>query len=180
MAETQAPDPVVFSATFPVADLSFAAVLTARGLAELVFSTDERDKRTGWVERWEPHARIVYDVRPFQTLIAQLDAYFAGARPTFSIPLDLRGTAFQVQVWHALLAIPYGQVQTYGQLARTIGRPLAPRAVGAANGANPISILVPCHRLISSQGTLIKYGGGLAMKQRLLSLEGVRLANAAI
>lgn len=175
MVETQSSSPVVFCATFVIADLSFDAVSTECGLARLVFSTDERVARTGWIKRWEPQARIVYDMQPFQPLIAQLEAYFAGARPTFTIPLDLRGTAFQKEVWQALLHIPHGQVHTYGQLAEMIGRPLAVRAVGAANGANPISILVPCHRLISSQGRLISYGGGVAMKQRLLNLEGVRL-----
>ena len=175
MVEAQSSHPVVFFATFGIADLAFDAVLTEHGLARLVFSTDERVARTAWIKRWAPQARIVHDLQPFQPLIDQLDAYFAGTQPAFTIPLDLRGTPFQLQVWQALLQIPYGQTCTYGQLAHMLGRPQAARAVGAANGANPVSILVPCHRLVSSQGTLISYGGGVAMKQRLLSLEGVRL-----
>lgn len=177
MVASQSSNTVVFCATFDIADLAFDAVLTERGLARLVFSTDERVERAAWIERWEPRAEVVHDLQPFRALIAQLDAYFAGAQPGFTVPLDLRGTPFQKQVWQALLQIPYGQVHTYGRLAEMIGRPQAARAVGAANGANPISILVPCHRLISSQGTLISYGGGIAMKRRLLTLECVRLDN---
>jgi methylated-DNA-[protein]-cysteine S-methyltransferase len=101
----------------------------------------------------------------------ELGEYFAGKRKTFSIPLDMRGTSFQKEVWHALLAIPFGETRTYGQLAKQLGNPLAMRAVGAANGRNPISIIVPCHRVIGSSGKLTGFAGGLETKAHLLSLE---------
>ncbi len=105
-------------------------------------------------------------------LAEQLNAYFAGALRVWTVPLDLRGTPFQLRVWRAVLAIPYGEVRSYSEIATAIGQPRAVRAVGAANGANPIPILVPCHRLIGKDGSLIKYGGGLALKRRLIELEG--------
>jgi methylated-DNA-[protein]-cysteine S-methyltransferase len=104
----------------------------------------------------------------------QLTEYFAGTRREFDIPLALEGTEFQRAVWTALLDIPYGTTTTYGELARRIGRPSAVRAVGAANGANPIPVIVPCHRVIGSNGTLTGYGGGLPRKQQLLALEQQR------
>lgn len=101
----------------------------------------------------------------------QLSEYFAGKRKKFSIDLDLRGTGFQTRVWDALLAIPFGQTRTYGQLATELGNPNASRAVGAANGRNPISIIVPCHRVIGSSGKLTGFAGGLTSKSYLLDLE---------
>ena len=105
----------------------------------------------------------------------QLREYFAGKRRTFDIPLALQGTEFQLAVWNELLRVPYGDTITYAELARRIGRPSAIRAVGAANGANPIPVIVPCHRVIGSNGTLTGYGGGIERKQWLLALEGRRL-----
>jgi methylated-DNA-[protein]-cysteine S-methyltransferase len=107
----------------------------------------------------------------------QLDEYFAGKRKTFSIALDIRGTSFQKNVWEALLAIPFGETRSYGQLAKQLGNSKAMRAVGAANGRNPMSIIVPCHRVIGSSGKLTGFAGGLETKARLLSLEeqGTRL-----
>ena len=102
----------------------------------------------------------------------QLDEYFRGVRTCFELPIRLEGTPFQIATWSALLAIPYGQTSTYAQLAVRIGRPRAARAVGAANGQNPISIVVPCHRLIGTDGDLTGYGGGLDRKRSLLDLEG--------
>ncbi len=102
----------------------------------------------------------------------QLRAYFAGTLRDFDLPLDLRGTPFQLRVWHALEAIPYGETRSYLQIATGIGAEKAVRAVGAANGANPIPIVVPCHRVIGSGGKLVGYGGGLPLKKRLLTLEG--------
>jgi methylated-DNA-[protein]-cysteine S-methyltransferase len=105
----------------------------------------------------------------------QLTEYFSGTRRTFDVELALRGTPFQVAVWEELCRIPYGDTITYAELARRIGRPSAVRAVGAANGANPIPVIVPCHRVIGSNGTLTGYGGGIERKQFLLALEGRRL-----
>jgi methylated-DNA-[protein]-cysteine S-methyltransferase len=102
----------------------------------------------------------------------QLHAYFAGQLREFRIPLDLRGTDFQMRVWRQLQTIPFGETRSYLQIAAAIGSPRAVRAVGAANGANPIPIIVPCHRVIGASGKLVGYGGGLPMKKRLLALEG--------
>ena len=102
----------------------------------------------------------------------ELRAYFAGVLRVFRVPLDLEGTDFQLRVWHELLTIPYGETRSYAQIAEAIGRPKAVRAVGAANGSNPVAILVPCHRVIGSNGKLTGYGGGLPLKKRLLELEG--------
>jgi methylated-DNA-[protein]-cysteine S-methyltransferase len=101
----------------------------------------------------------------------QLREYFAGSRQMFDIPLDMRGTTFQKSVWEALLAIPFGETRSYGELAKQLGRPSASRAVGAANGRNPISIVVPCHRVIGSSGKLTGFAGGLEVKAYLLGLE---------
>ena len=102
----------------------------------------------------------------------ELEQYFDGTRREFSFPLDLRGTDFQLACWGALLAIPYGETRSYADIARAVGRPQGFRAVGMANNRNPIAIVVPCHRVIASDGTLCGYGGGLDVKRKLLELEG--------
>ncbi|WP_264193802.1 methylated-DNA--[protein]-cysteine S-methyltransferase [Methylobacillus caricis] len=104
----------------------------------------------------------------------QLQAYFAGKRTGFELSLEFNGTPFQKMVWHALLTIPYGETRTYRDIAIQIGHPAAMRAVGAANGRNPISIIAPCHRVIGASGALTGFAGGLQVKQQLLSLEGWR------
>jgi len=104
--------------------------------------------------------------------IRELAQYFSGQRREFSFPLDLRGTEFQLACWRALLAIPYGETRTYADIARAVGRPRGFRAVGMANNRNPVAIVVPCHRVIASDGTLCGYGGGLETKRKLLELEG--------
>lgn len=106
--------------------------------------------------------------------VEQLAAYFAGERRSFDLPIELRGTPFQRRVWAALREIPYGQTISYGQLAARIGQPTASRAVGLANGRNPISIVVPCHRVIGANGRLTGYGGGIERKRQLLDLERSR------
>ncbi len=110
--------------------------------------------------------------RPFAAAIGQLEAYFARRRRAFDLPLAPEGSEFQRNVWRALRAIPYGQTISYGELARRVGNPRAARAVGLANGANPLSIVVPCHRVIGANGALTGFGGGLAIKRALLALEG--------
>ena len=110
--------------------------------------------------------------RLMQPYLSELEEYFSGERREFSFPLDLRGTEFQLACWRALLAIPYGETRTYADIARAVGKPHAFRAVGMANNRNPIAIVVPCHRVIASDGTLCGYGGGLDVKRRLLELEG--------
>jgi methylated-DNA-[protein]-cysteine S-methyltransferase len=104
---------------------------------------------------------------------AELGEYFAGTRKTFSIPLRARGTVFQQGVWDALAEIPWGETRSYGDIARRIGNPKGVRAVGLANGRNPLPIVVPCHRVIGSDGSLTGYGGGLPIKVKLLALEGI-------
>lgn len=123
-----------------------------------------REEQEGFT--FESAARLM---RPY---VNELEEYFAGERRDFTFPLDLRGTDFQRSCWRALLAIPYGETRGYGDIARAVSKPNAFRAVGMANNRNPIAIVVPCHRVIASNGTLCGYGGGLDVKRRLLELEG--------
>jgi methylated-DNA-[protein]-cysteine S-methyltransferase len=119
----------------------------------------------GWIED--------FSVAPLSATMRQLTEYFEGARREFDLPLRLQGTAFQRRVWRQLTEIPYGQTWSYGQLAKRIDKPSASRAVGLANGRNPISILVPCHRVIGADGSLTGYGGGVERKRWLLCHEGL-------
>jgi O-6-methylguanine DNA methyltransferase len=123
-----------------------------------------REEKKGF--RFEPSPRAM------QLYISELEEYFRGERREFTFPLDLRGTDFQLACWRALLAIPYGETRTYADIARAVGKPNAFRAVGMANNRNPVAIVVPCHRVIASDGTLCGYGGGLDLKRKLLELEG--------
>ena len=123
-----------------------------------------RKGNKGFAFEDSPRAMVPY--------VSELNEYFAGGRREFTCPLDLRGTDFQVACWRSLLAIPYGETRTYADIARAVGKPSAFRAVGMANNRNPIAIVVPCHRVIASDGTLCGYGGGLDVKRRLLELEG--------
>jgi O-6-methylguanine DNA methyltransferase len=124
------------------------------------------DRARNKVIRFEESERAV---RPYAR---ELEEYFAGRRREFSFPLDLRGTEFQLTCWRALLQIPYGETRTYADIARAVGKPTGFRAVGMANNRNPVAIVVPCHRVIASDGTLCGYGGGLDVKRTLLELEG--------
>lgn len=121
---------------------------------------------------WEP------DDTAFSDAVDQLSAYFAGERTEFELKLEMVGTQFQRRVWEALLTIPYGETCSYGEIARQIGSPTASRAVGLANGHNPIGIIVPCHRVIGANGSLTGYGGGLDRKRALLALEKSRTTPA--
>ena len=111
--------------------------------------------------------------------VQQLREYFAGTRTRFELDLDFVGTEFQKQVWAALLTIPFGETRSYSEIARQIGNPSAVRAVGAANGKNPISIVAPCHRVIGASGKLTGFAGGLEAKERLLTLEGCEWSGAS-
>ncbi len=117
--------------------------------------------RAGWIA----------NERPFRKVVRQLQEYFAGGRRQFDVPLEPTGTPFQRAVWQELTLIPYGASTSYGEIARRIGHPLASRAVGRANGANPWPVIVPCHRVIGANRSLTGFGGGLAIKRRLLLLE---------
>lgn len=135
---------------------------------------EERLAGLGFREPSTPRA-VPASARRLQDLTAQLRGYFAGKLKTFDVPLAPRGTEFQLAVWNALLEIPYGDTISYAELASRIGKPSAMRAVGAANGANPIPVIIPCHRVIGANGSLTGYGGGIERKQWLLALEGRRL-----
>ncbi|MCW5625502.1 MAG: methylated-DNA--[protein]-cysteine S-methyltransferase [Burkholderiales bacterium] len=146
-------------------------------LGELLLTADGRNL-TGVHFVNEKHVPVIApdwqldpDLTVFDAVRAQLREYFAGGRTAFDLPLAPVGTPFQQSVWRALRAIPYGVTATYGEIARSLGQPTASRAVGAANGRNPISIVVPCHRVIGTDGTLTGYAGGLHRKQALLALE---------
>lgn len=112
--------------------------------------------------------------------ITQLDEYFKGSRRDFDLPLDLRGTEFQVAAWNALADIPYGRTASYGQQAASIGRPKAVRAIGGANGRNPVAIVLPCHRIVGADGSLTGFGGGIAVKKWLLDHEQSMLHNTTV
>ena len=119
-----------------------------------------------------PKVRAKEDDTWFAPLIQELGEYFCGKRKVFSVPVDLRGTDFQLSVWRKLQGIPYGKLRAYRQIARAVGKPGAARAVGQATGANPVPIVVPCHRVIGADGNLVGFGGGMSLKAMLLRLEG--------
>jgi methylated-DNA-[protein]-cysteine S-methyltransferase len=152
----------------PVGTLTLVA--GTAGLAAILWE-DDRPGRValGTMTEQPDHPVLVETGR-------QLRAYFAGERTEFDLPLDMAGSDFQKRVWAQLLAIPFGQTRTYGEIARAIGSPNAVRAVGAANGRNPLSIVAPCHRVIGSNGTLTGFAGGLEAKRYLLAHEGRELA----
>ena len=158
---------------------AFGVVFSQSGLARLTFPAVPFSVCEAWAARWLPGAAHAADRQPLATLAEELTAYLEGGLRKFSVSLELRGTPFQVAVWRALAAVEYGSVCSYASLAARIGRPMAVRAVGLANGSNPIPIIVPCHRVIGSDGTLTGYGGGLDLKERLLRLEGVALATTS-
>ncbi len=145
----------------PIGDLLVAG--DADGLEFLGFPTGKM--------RRDPEPDWIFNEGPFSETRRQLDEYFQGERQVFDLPLKLSGTEFQVQVLEELLRIPYGETTSYGDIAKRIGRPKAVRAVGAANGRNPLPIVVPCHRVIGSHGDLTGFGGGLDTKAALLRLE---------
>src|SRR5579864_6584745 len=150
------PDAVVLgTAATPMG--AFGAVFTSRGLACLSFPADSLQACQTWVRRWARDARVIDEHPALNALSAQLTAYLEGTLREFSVPLDLRGTPFQMDVWQALQEIPYGQVRSYGDVARAIGRANAVRAVGMANHDNPVPIIVPCHRVIGSNRQLTGY-----------------------
>ncbi len=153
----------------PIGALRLAS--TAAGLAYLELPHPSGRGLEGWLARCAPDARVVDAFAPNRIAAAQVIEYLEGKRTEFDLPLDLRGTPFQRAVWEALLAIPYGETRSYGDVARCVARPRAVRAVGAANGSNPVPLVVPCHRVIASGGKLGGYGGGLDLKGRLLAME---------
>jgi len=130
---------------------------------------------SGWLRGHAPEARVADDERATRSAREQVLEYLEGDRVRFELPLDLRATPFQHAVYEQLLAIPYGETRSYAEVARAAGKPAAVRATGAANGANPLALVVPCHRVIASGGGLGGYGGGLPLKRRLLAMESARV-----
>jgi methylated-DNA-[protein]-cysteine S-methyltransferase len=161
----------LYTTTFdsPVGPL-FCAVDEAGTVVRIEFGR-RRSRRPPEADLAAAGHRLVEDRERTRPLREQLDEYFAGRRRRFDLPLAPAGTPFQRQVWEALAAIPYGETRTYGEVARSLGRPDASRAVGAANGANPLPIVIPCHRVVGSDGSLTGFGGGLETKSALLELE---------
>lgn len=151
----------LFRTPSPVGPLSLIA--SEKGLVRLEFE--------GRVMRLDTKIQLRECKEALAPYLRELDEYFAGERREFSMPLDLHGTSFQLACWQALLDIPYGETRSYAEIARSIGHPQAFRAVGMSNNRNPIAIVVPCHRVIASGGSLCGYGGGLNVKRMLLDLE---------
>ena len=154
----------VYSRSIPSPVGTLTAVATDAGLRAVLWPGDER-------VGFDPEPVESVDHPVLDAVAEQLAQYFAGDRVDFDVPLDLRGTDFQLAVWQALAEIPFGQTSTYGDQAERIGRPKAARAVGAANGQNPVSIVLPCHRIVGKDGSLTGFGGGLDTKRFLLDHE---------
>jgi O-6-methylguanine DNA methyltransferase len=145
---------------------------TPRGVCKITLGKETAEDFLGWLERHVGFAPRKPERSGLVVLaLDQIAGYLQGERREFDLPLDLRGTDFQRRVWAAVAAIQYGETRTYAQVARAIGKPLAVRAVGAANGANPLPLVVPCHRVLGSDGSLTGYGGGLDVKRKLLDME---------
>ena len=169
-AAPSAPEPILASAVLPSPVGRLTLVADAGGLAAILWQDD--DPRRVPLGPVEPDARNPV----LRAARRQLQDYFEGRRQAFDLPLSFAGTAFQKRVWAELLLIPYGETRSYGQIARRLGDPNLMRAVGAANGRNPISIVAPCHRVVGAAGQLTGFAGGIDAKARLLTLEGARPA----
>ena len=145
---------------------------TEKGACKIALPEESEGDFFGWLRARFGPQNVIEDRSRNEGVLAELESYLAGELREFDSPLDLRGTEFQRKVWREVRTIPYGTTCSYRDIAKRIGHPRAYRAVGAANRANPIPIIVPCHRVIGRDGSLRGYGGGLAMKERLLRLEG--------
>ena len=150
------------------------------GLAYVALPHSSGRGLEGWMRRHAPDGELRQAFAPNQAAVTQILEFLEGKRRRFELALDLRATDFQHAVYAAMLEIPYGETRTYAQLAEAIGRPRSVRAVGAASGANPISLVVPCHRVIGSSGSLTGYGGGVELKARLLAMEGTGPADGKL
>ena len=155
----------------PIGPLVVAS--TGSGICHIDFGTfrDCEPELRRWSRRWLNTDRWVRDEESLRDAVRQLSHYFVGERKVFDLPLDLRGTPFQLRVWNALLEVGYGRTASYKEIGRRIGAEKAVRAVGGANNRNPVPIIVPCHRIVGSDGSLVGYGGVLHIKSFLLKLE---------
>jgi methylated-DNA-[protein]-cysteine S-methyltransferase len=145
---------------------------TKVGLCLITWPSESFDTLQTWVEKHIPDALFIQDQEQLTVYVQQLQEYLEGTRTTFTLPFDLRGTVFQTSVWKALAQIPYGETRSYSDIAEAVGSPAAVRAVGTANGSNPVPIVIPCHRVIGKNAALTGFRGGLNVKEQLLQLEG--------
>jgi methylated-DNA-[protein]-cysteine S-methyltransferase len=158
----------------------FLLAATDKGLCKVAFPTESRTSFERWLKLNFNDPELRESAEKFDEVMDQLKAYFEGTLTEFNLKLDLCGTSFQQQVWQALINIPYGKTASYGDIAKVVHLPDASRAVGAANGANPIPVIVPCHRVIGSDGKLTGFGGGLPLKEKLLMLEGLMIEKGRV
>jgi O-6-methylguanine DNA methyltransferase len=168
----------IASVDSPVGPLRLAS--TEAGLAYVALPHASGRGLSGFLRRTLREATVTEGFAPNRVAAIQIREYLEGKRCAFDLPLDLRGTPFQLEVWRALCEIPYGETRSYAEIAAAVGRPAASRAVGAANGANPLSLVVPCHRVVASGGGLGGYAGGLDLKARLLAMERSRAAGTRL
>jgi len=159
----------IAKASSPIGTLRVAS--TEKGLAYLQLPHASGRGLNAWLQRHVPRAERRTAIGPNKPVISQVLEYLECGRTHFEVPLDLRGTPFQKDVWARLLEIPYGDSCSYADVARSVGRPNAVRAVGMANAANPVALIVPCHRVIAADGSLGGYGGGTDLKRKLLAME---------
>ncbi|WP_201755242.1 methylated-DNA--[protein]-cysteine S-methyltransferase [Paenibacillus glycinis] len=150
---------------------------TERGLCAITLPNESFATLRAWAERKIGNAVLIQAPERMSAYVRQLREYLDGERTAFELPFDLRGTDFQMAVWEALTRIPFGQTRSYSELAGAVGHPKAVRAVGAANGANPVPIVIPCHRVIGKNDALTGFRGGLKVKEELLRLEGFHAFN---
>jgi O-6-methylguanine DNA methyltransferase len=165
---------VIHTAEFETPFGAMACASSERGLCFIELPRASGRGIAGWVRRFAPSARIAAGYAPNRAAIKQIQDYLAGKREEFRVELDLRATGFQIRVYAALLEIPYGEARTYGEIAEAIGEPRGAQAVGAAAGANPLPLVVPCHRVVAAHGKLGGFAGGVVLKRRLLALEHAR------
>lgn len=173
------PMTILYTARFdsPIGELTVAS--GEAGLAYVALPCANGRGLMGWRERHAPDAELCAGYEVNRTAIQQLTEFLEGKRKIFDLPLDLRGTEFQLDVYREVAKVPYGEWCTYAEISRRVGRPKALRAVGGANGANPIPLVIPCHRIVASNGHLQGYAGGLDLKARLLATEGAALPGQA-
>ncbi len=163
--------PTLYATRFASSIGELTVASSDQGLAYLALPRANGRGFAGWCKRYAADAVIVDDAERNRTAVEQVCEFLGGEREVFDLPLDLRATSFQLDVYGVVAEIPYGECLSYGEVARRVGRAAAVRAVGAANGANPIPLVVPCHRVVASNGHLQGYAGGLELKRRLLSTE---------
>lgn len=159
----------------PIGMLTLASSTIGLCAVEFGGVADISTRLSAWAQRTYGRAVLQRHPERLQGAMRQLEQYFRGERKSFDLVLDMQGTPFQLEVWRALIDIPYGEARSYKQIAAAIGRPQAVRAVGGANNRNPLPLIAPCHRVIGSDGRLVGYGGGMGKKITLLELEGIQV-----